>query len=96
MEHFKNIRTKIDSLDDEILKLFGERFLLVREAGEIKAKHNLELVQKDRVKEVLDRVAKTGSSHGLDPSFVQNLYELIISEAHNKERKIIDGYKNAS
>lgn len=92
MEVLKETRKKIDSLDDEIIRLLGKRYECVRRAGEIKAEHNLDLVQRDRVEEVLGRVAFVAHIQGLDPEFVKTLYSQIIRHAHEVEQKIIDHY----
>ncbi len=90
MHRLKNLRLKIDALDDEILRLLGERYKLVREAGQIKADTGLDLVQSERVKEVLSRVSSIAEENDLDPDFVRGLYREIISQSHVIEKEIIE------
>ncbi len=88
MDELQDIRTAIDDLDDEIIRLLGERFIKVRQAGLLKTKHGLKIEQTDRVEEVLNRTALISEKHNLAPEFVRALYELVIKQAHHIEHDI--------
>ena len=85
----KSFREEIDRLDQEIVKLIAERFEVVHQVGETKAKHNLSPVQPRRMTEVLDRVSALASSHNLDADMVRDLYTRMIDHAHTLEYDII-------
>lgn len=91
MEALRPLRAKIDLIDDQIIDLLAQRMDMVREAGAIKARENLALVQSDRVTEVRERCAERGAKKGLNPGMVRNIYTLIIDEAHQMEQSIISG-----
>lgn len=87
-------REKIDAIDDEIIRLLGKRYDIVRRVAAIKIKHDIRIVQSDRVREVKERNAKTAKKRGVSPDLVRTLYALIIDEAHviehalkNKKKK---------
>ncbi len=91
MEALRPLRAKIDLIDDQIIDLLAQRMDMVREAGAIKAREHLALVQSDRVTEVRERCAERGAKKGLNPGMVRNIYTLIIDEAHQMEQSIISG-----
>lgn len=50
------IRAKIDSLDDQLLKLFLERMDLAEAVAAIKNQNNLPVLNKEREREILAKV----------------------------------------
>ena len=74
-------RLAIDKLDDQILKLLGKRFAVVRKVAQIKAKNDFPSYISDRVVQVRERNAKTGQKYGIDPDFVRMLYSLVIYQS---------------
>ena len=51
-------RNKIDSIDDEICRLFTERMSVVNEIGEYKRSHDVPVSSSSREREVLARISK--------------------------------------
>ena len=51
-------RNKIDSIDDEICRLFTERMNVVNEIGEYKRSHDVPVSNSSREREVLSRISK--------------------------------------
>lgn len=54
----KSIRNQIDDIDSEILKLFVERMALASDVADYKRKNGIEVYQKGREIEVLERISK--------------------------------------
>ena len=55
------IRTRIDAVDDQLLKLFLERMELAEEVAAYKNEHHLPILNKQREREILAKVtAKAG------------------------------------
>ncbi len=77
-EILKPYRKQIDDLDDEILKLLGARFNVIRKVAKIKTKADLPSFLHDRVEEVRNRAVKIGGKYGIDPMFTYSLYSHII------------------
>lgn len=48
MLELKDIRTKIDVIDDQLLKLFEQRMFLVEQVLDYKLKHNLQTQDQNR------------------------------------------------
>ena len=77
----KPFRAEIDKLDDQILKLLGKRFDVVKKVAKVKIKHDIPSFLGDRVKQVKDRAAAQGPKYGIDPEFLRTLYTLIIYQS---------------
>ena len=89
---FEVQRDKIDKLDQEILRLLGERFQVVREVGHIKSQNDITIVQSARVDDVLDKVAALAVKNDLSPDLIRHIYTLMIDYAHNIENEIKESY----
>ena len=88
----KPYRKQIDDLDDQILKLLGKRFDIVRKVAKIKAKHGIPSFLHDRVEEVRNRAVRIGGKYGINPGFMHALYSAIIYHSCSME----DGLKKAA
>lgn len=80
-ELLKPYRKKIDKLDEQLLKLMGDRFKIVRKVAKIKAQNDLPSFLHDRVEEVRNRAVLIGKKYGIDPMFVYTLYSSIIYQS---------------
>lgn len=77
----KPFRNEIDKLDDQILKLLGKRFGVVKKVAKVKIKHDIPAFLGDRVAQVRERAAAQGPKYGIDPEFLRTLYTLIIYQS---------------
>ena len=77
----KPYREQIDKIDDQLLKLLGERFGVVKKVAKVKIKHDIPAFLGDRVAQVRDRAAANGPKYGIDPEFLRTLYTLIIYQS---------------
>ncbi len=70
----KEIREKINSIDDRMLKLLAERRQLSIEIIKFKNEEKSSIRDKEREKQVLTRLLEVGREYGLDTHYVyQNL-----------------------
>ena len=53
----KELRNKIDVIDDKLLKLFVERMETVEEVTKVKKEHNIPVLNTQREREILNRIA---------------------------------------
>lgn len=56
MNELDNLRKEIDKCDDIIVEAYIKRLNLVEQVGEFKKKSNVNVLQTDREKQVLDRL----------------------------------------
>ena len=84
------LREQIDVLDNEIIRLLGQRVQIVRKVADAKHQHNLSVVRPKRMKIVLDRVEQLAIKNEIKPSVVSDIYNTLIAYAHELEQEIID------
>lgn len=81
----KPYRKQLDVLDDQILKLLGKRFGIIRKVAKIKTKYDLPSFLHDRVEEVRNTRVALGKKYGINPQFVYALYSAIIYQSCAEE-----------
>jgi chorismate mutase/prephenate dehydratase len=76
--NLKDLRSKIDAIDEEVVRLLNERIEIARQIGKLKQKKGMDVYQPDREKEVYKRV--TDLNKGLFPnSALRAVYREIMS-----------------
>ena len=86
MSDLTNLRTEIDSIDDQIVDLLARRFAICRKVAEHKLRHGIEIVLPERIEQVKARCADRAGPLGVDRAFVTRLYTLIIDQTCETER----------
>ena len=80
-----NIRSEIDRLDDELLKIFNHRADLALKIGAIKKDSGLAVYDPEREKKIFLRM-KTENPGPLDDHAIVRLFERVIDESRRLER----------
>ena len=93
MEKLSDFRSRLNTLDENLLDLLGERYDICREVAKYKKAESIPMMQSARVREVKERCAQLGIQRQLDPGFVKKLYTLIIDESCRIEDEIIDAHE---
>jgi monofunctional chorismate mutase len=80
-----NIRSRIDKIDDELVRLFAERLLLAEEVANIKREKNIPVLDSNRESEIIGRLTN-GKSDAL-AEHIKKLFSVIfeISRTHQAE-----------
>lgn len=81
-------RQKIDSIDNQMLKIIGLREQIVKEVGLYKSKNNVPPLQSARFQQVLEKNIKLGKELGLSAEFVTELMNAIHKESLRIEEEI--------
>ena len=74
----KELREKINSLDDRIIKLLEERFSISKEIGKIKFNSERTILDKNREREIINRLdinSKIISKESIDMIY-QNIFKI--------------------
>jgi len=88
------IRTHIDLIDKEIIKLFALRFGYVSEI--VKFKKDAEsVVAQDRKDEVIKLRGQWAEQHGLDKEAFENIYRFLVDHNIGKELEILKQSQSA-
>jgi chorismate mutase len=81
----EDIRSEIDRLDDELLKIFNHRAALALKIGAIKKESGLAVYDPEREKKIFHRMK--GENPGpLDNQAIVRLFERVIDESRRLER----------
>ncbi|MCK9217960.1 MAG: chorismate mutase [Firmicutes bacterium] len=79
MEDIKVLRSRIDKIDDELIKLFENRLDIAKRIGDIKRKNNIKVVDLKREEEVIRKnvsMVKNKDYSDLAQCFFKNIIEL--------------------
>lgn len=74
-------RRKIDAIDEEMVRLLGERLEVARQIGEEKEREGLPVLDAARERRVFDKVRALGARMGVDEDEVERIYERIVEAA---------------
>lgn len=84
MRNLGEIRTDIDRIDNEIIRLFKERMDCAKEVGIYKQANNISVLNQDRENEILDAVEAKGGEYGSHARLLySNIMELSRALQHN-------------
>lgn len=84
MDNIDEVRCRIDSIDDELLRLFNERARLAVQIGELKKALELPIHIPSREEQILMRVQRDNPGP-LSPEAIARLYQQLIEESRNLE-----------
>ncbi|AOR22647.1 chorismate mutase [Clostridium taeniosporum] len=86
----KEYRQKIDFLDSEIISLLDQRFRVIQYVSEIKKKHDISIMQNERVNTMIKkRQLMVKNNNNITSEFIKELYKLIIKHSMVMESKHI-------
>lgn len=81
----ENCRKRLDQVDQEIMRLFGERYAIRREVKVIKSRADLPVQDPARVKVVIDQAVAHAAHYNVPTDFAAALYTLVIDYSHKFE-----------
>lgn len=87
----REIREKINSIDDQILRLLADRRKLSVEIIKLKNQEKSSIRDKDREKELLTRLLEIGKEYGLDTHFITKVFQEIISDSIKIQNRFVLG-----
>jgi chorismate mutase len=79
-DELQALRARLDEADRGLLNSLGERVECCRQIAHVKRRTGVPMMQPHRIELVHDRAARFAREHGLEPTFVRRLYDLIIEE----------------
>ncbi|MCE2738695.1 MAG: chorismate mutase [Rhodobacter sp.] len=84
-----DIRSEIDRLDEELVRLFAARAAYIDRAGELKATLGLPARITPRVEEVVANVRRHAVAQGLPPELVEKLWRRLIDWSIAREESVL-------
>jgi 4-amino-4-deoxychorismate mutase len=89
MTGLEPFRRRLDELDASIVRNLAARFDVCREVAEHKRRHDIPMMQSDRVAHVRERYLAEGGALGLPESFTAAFFDLLISATCDMEDELI-------
>lgn len=84
-------RARIDALDDQLIRLLAERFEITKAVGAYKAEVGLPPADPGREAEQVARLRAIAEEVGMDPTFSEQVFRLIVDEVIRHHLKIAEG-----
>ncbi|MCW9709718.1 bifunctional chorismate mutase/prephenate dehydrogenase [Avibacterium sp. 21-586] len=94
MDALKELRTEIDTLDQELLQLFAKRLVLVKKVGEIKHQHGLPIYVPNREAEMLQARRQEAEKLGVPPDLIEDVLRRLMRESYTRENQF--GFKTVN
>ncbi len=85
----KEIREHLDRLDELLVLILAERQSFISKVAEYKLRNNIEIHQPKREKEIIERKIEIAKQKGLNPEFIEDLFERIIEESKRIQKEIM-------
>lgn len=90
LSHIDDLRHQIDELDDELLKLLGNRMKVSEKIGEYKKRNNIAILQTSRWNEILSQVMVKAGAEGLSEGFINTMLRAIHQESIDHQEKVMN------
>jgi len=84
----KELRQEIDKIDDEILELLNKRKEIIKDITVLKKELNEPIYDKDRERQLLEKLKIKSKEKDLDENFVSSIYEIILKNSKEEQKKL--------
>jgi chorismate mutase len=91
MQEIKQLRKRVDEVDEQILRFLIKRAQICKSIGLIKEKHGIPIQDFPRENDVYAHIREKAAELGLDPSYVVAIYHQIVnmcSAVQDSKRKV--------
>jgi chorismate mutase len=83
-------RARLDVIDDELVRLLGERFQICREVAVHKSRHEIPMMQPGRVEIVRAHYLEGAATVDLPQEFTAEFFDLMIAATCRAEDELMD------
>jgi chorismate mutase len=84
------LRSRIDSLDNELLEILSSRVEIVKKIGQYKKENNVTALQIGRWAQIMEDRVKLGQKLNLNDTFIKILFQLIHEDSVRMQTEIMD------
>ena len=81
----KKYRKEIDKIDNNLARLLLNRLKVVKKVGDFKKKHKIEIINKNREKEILQKVQNKAKSKK-EKDYLNNIFMEIIINSRKAQK----------
>lgn len=86
----RDLRARVDRIDDYIIELLCERMGLSEQIGEFKKDHRLAIHQSERWAQIVKRALAKGTTGGLTEDFILKMFQQIHNESIRHQSKVME------
>ena len=83
--NISTLRLAIDEIDEKIMDLINRRLLLAKQIGNVKKKDGIQITDRQREKEIINRLLEKNNGP-LGDDGLRNIFAAIIAEGRNVQR----------
>ena len=87
-------RDQLDRISNHLVDLLCERMQVCMDIAELKAAHDIPMMQPQRIIQVLDQLKEKSAKVGLRSEYVESIFRLIIEETCIQEERLIQQRRN--
>ncbi len=84
----RELRNKVDVLDEKIVELLAERMNLIKEIAHVKARLKFSVRDMQREAEIMSHVERIAREKGIDWSFIQDIFLKIVKKGREVEEAV--------
>ena len=84
------LRNQIDMIDDDLLKLLGDRMKVAEEIGLVKKEKGITILQTNRWEEIIEKASANGALQGLSKKFMIRYLNAIHQESIDHQNEIMN------
>ena len=85
----EQLRSRIDYIDEDLLKEFGERMDVSRMIGSYKRDHNVAIVQTSRWDVVMEGMKEKARAYGLSEKFIEDVFNAVHEESIRIQNEVL-------
>ncbi|MBA7565644.1 2-dehydro-3-deoxyphosphooctonate aldolase [subsurface metagenome] len=90
MQSLDDLRNQIDTFDDRLMEIIGNRMKVADKIGVYKKKNNITILQSTRWNELLNQRIQNGEKKGLSEDFIIKVFRAIHQESINHQTKVMN------
>ncbi len=87
----ERLRRKIDSIDDEVMRMLSRRMKIAEQIGRYKKDNNVTILQIARWNQMIERALGNWSEVGLSREFITRYFDAVHTESINHQKKVMGG-----
>ena len=88
-EGIEQLRTRIDYIDEDLIKDLGSRMDVSRKIGAYKRDHNVAILQMSRWDQVMEDMKKKARGYGLSDKFIEDVFNAIHEESVRVQNEVL-------
>ena len=88
-EGIEQLRTRIDYIDEDLIKDLGSRMDVSRMIGTYKRDHNVAILQMSRWDQVMEDMKKKARGYGLSDKFIEDVFNAIHEESVRVQNEVL-------